>query len=477
MHNRLASMILLAALLGVAPTASEAEDEAAWTEIKTTEGAHEELAACRSLTILHERRVPVTTPWAWAGAALIFERAPGDTWALTWSHPEHSPKPRTIKPSKPGPQAFWLKALGTAGMLAAAPDPVGPNMLVVPTYAVALRVGKHTAWLVDSDMDGTLGSAGDGLVAPGSRTVAPWRAEIYTPLTGIRVRRTEGGGWEQTLLGVPYPENADHTAAWRLLQWKRQQCGLLPVAYKTELEPAIRLHADYCVENGYQGHVQDPKGKAYTKAGAVAGMQCVLGYEVKTVLEGIGQQFATLYHRNGLLQPGLTHTAMAVHRGVFGANVRDAADGPLKACILLYPPHGMEDVDLRFYVGGENPMPVANRLAGIQNLGTSVGLFAGPFEQQHSLTEKPQLSVAELIGAKRRVGSSFRLDLHYPGNIPNERVHFSNFGNVALTPPRPLEKKTTYRCRIRTPLPPGVTLPWGPAPAIFEHEWEFSTGP
>jgi hypothetical protein len=453
------------------PVARAAPKDAtlAWRTCKAREGVHAGLVDTRSLIVAHDHRVTLGTPFAVGDLSITFDRVEGDR--VTWSA---SPAGKGVLTRTPALLKVRVRERKYA--LSVRVDSGQDAVWVSSAWGVRFDVGREVAYLVDSDLDGRVPTPGDGYVAPESRTVGPWRAQAWTRADGVLLRRAEDGNWECATAPVPYPEHEDHTAAWRLLQWRRQQCGVLPVAYKAALEPGIRLHGEYCVANGYRGHHQDPTKKAYSPQGARSGAESVLGYGIETFVEGVEQQLATLYHRSGLLQPGLTHTGMALHRRVFGANVRDSVDGPLRANVVVVPPHGMESAPREFNPGGETPMPVANRLVGVARLGTSVGAYAGPMEHAQHLAERPSLRVTRLIGSKRKPGPSFRLDLYYPGKTPNPGVPRSNFGNVALTPPRPLEARTTYLCRIRIALPGGAKTALDEA-GPFEYEWEFTTGP
>jgi len=337
--------------------------------------------------------------------------------------------------------------------------PSNAGVLVGSAYGAALPLNKATGYVVDSDRDGVLGSAGDGLVAPESLTVGPWRGEAWSKKGGRRFRRKDDGAWEQKPIPLPHPVLADHAAAWCLLQWRRQQCGLLTVGDDLALEKAMRDHAEYAASSGVETHEEEPGHPRYTKAGDAAGRSSVIGWEETSILGGLSVQLATMYHRTRVLQPGLTHTALVLHKGVFMLNVFARRGGPLKDAILVYPPHGMANVLTRFHPPGESPMPTEDR-AGL--LGTAVNVFCETLILAEPPAKAPTLDLVK--GRKRKpVEGAF----HYPGHPPGTAAGSANRGNVSFVPSLPLRPRSDYACTTEVAMPNGAT---------FTYAWTFSTG-
>jgi hypothetical protein len=319
---------------------------------------------------------------------------------------------------------------------------------------------------VDSDLDGVLGSAGDGLVAPGARTVAPFAGEAWHADAAVALRRAEGaapGEWTVAPLPMPYPDRASHAAAWRLLNWRRQQVGVLPVVHDPALEDGLRRHASYCLRNSYRGHDEDPSRPGYTAEGAEAGRGAVLNYYFgpTSVLREMEIELATIYHRNQVLAGGLSRTALVLHEGMFGMRTTPDPDAPLAEAAVVFPPHGMEGAPRRFHPDGEIPAAWEGR---IRAPGTAVGLLLPAVYWNPDLPGPPILHL--VAGPKAEpVPSRF----HHPGRAPSG-VPRNNFGAVARIPEAPLAPSTLHRARVRIPLP---EIEGGGA---FEYEWEFTTG-
>ncbi|MDF1701643.1 MAG: hypothetical protein P1V36_10855, partial [Planctomycetota bacterium] len=337
--------------------------------------------------------------------------------------------------------------------------------LIAPDVGgLAIVLGKQRALLLDLDGDGVHGTPGDGYVAPGSRTAGPWCGEVWHAGGGLRIRGTSKTGFEQAPLVMPRPKDKDHTRAWCLLQWRRQQCGVRPVQYDRELEAAMIKHAEYLARHpGAPAHDEQPGTPGYSPEGARAGQNCIIGHGDTGALSALQMHLATLYHRTRPLQPGLTHTAIVFHRGVFLLNVFERRGGPLKGALLVYPPHGMEGVALRFHPHGENPMPVAGVKKGSHMLGTAVNVFSEPLRLAHTLAEEPTLAVFRPRKKARPLESHF----HFPGKPPAAKVGASNRGCVARIPKKPLRGKTRYVATTRIPLPDGT---------VFDYAWSFTTG-
>jgi hypothetical protein len=344
---------------------------------------------------------------------------------------------------------------------------VSPTGLVAPLVrGLRIPLGKQHALLLDLDRDDVFGSAGDGYVAPQSATAGPWCGEAWHAHGGLRIRGTSASGFESTPLLLPRPQDKDHCQAWCLLQWRRQQCGVLPVTYDLALEAAMVKHASYLARNGETTHSEDAARPGYSPEGAQAGENCILGFGDRSAYSALEMELATLYHRTRPLQPGLTHTAIVFHQGIFLLNVFQRRGGPLKDAVLVYPPHGMEDVPLRFHAHGENPMPVADVRRDAHTLGTAISLFSEPLRLAPSLPEVPILDVHRQRRGSRRTPKPLTTHFHYPGLPPGADVGASNRGCIARIPTQPLKPKSRYVATVNLVLPDG---------SRFAYAWGFRT--
>ncbi len=316
-----------------------------------------------------------------------------------------------------------------------------------------LRVpaGKALGFLVDCDLDGAFGGPGDGYVAPESRTVGPWR-----------YRWDASGGWERSPIELPHPADRDHSAAWCLLQWRRQQCGCLPLGYDHTLEDGMRKHAEYLARNGGEAHEEQPGKPGYTPEGARAASGCIIGHGDSSSYSAVEMHLATMYHRTRPLQPGLERTAMVFHKGRFLFDVFTHRGGPYEDALLVYPPHGMQGVRTTFHEQGESPMPVSGVKADGNGLGTAVNVFSEPLRTATSLPERPTLMLVSTKRRKAPVAGHF----HFPGEPPGARAGASNRGNVVLVPKRALRPRTRYAASTRIVLPGGTS---------FVYRWWFET--
>jgi hypothetical protein len=336
-------------------------------------------------------------------------------------------------------------------------------LVVASAQGAAVTLGTETAWIVDTDLDGVLGSPGDGLVAPGTRTVAPWTGEIWLRGAAWRLERPAEPGrveWSLAEVAMPYPDRADHAAAWRLVNAWRQRCGMAPVAYDSSLEDGIRKHAAYCRRNRYQGHHEEKDKPGYTPEGAKAGVTSVLNYPPwrESLIVQMDDLLHTLYHRSALMAGGLVRSALVQADGMFGMRVGQDDEAPHHLAPLVFPPHGMTGAPRMFHPPGENPPPF-DGFRRFQAYGTSVGVYSTNWIGMDELKFVPELVLEGPMGP---VQGHF----HYPGKVP-KGVPVDYLANVALTPLQPLLPETLYRVRAR------IAMPVGPP---FSYEWEFTTG-
>ena len=448
--------VLLTALWCSSP--ARAGDEA-WQPARVREGVFRELRDCRSPTVRHELRIDHSMEIGRARFTFGLDNNGKARLECTVGKKRRTHFMKAGKPAIINARLFG-KRYGFSARLSPERDAVW----IASAYGAQFRVGKDKAYVVDSDLDGELGTAADGYVAPGARTVSPWNGEAWTSTHALRLERLSQGAWRQASIPMPHPGDVDHGAAWRMLQWRRQQCGVLPVQHDPALEPAMRLHIDYMRSNDVTGHDELPGLPNYTREGAEAGMRCVIAGRVASCLDGLFAQLDTLYHRNSVLRPSLLKSAMVFHRGAFMMDVWKHTGGFLRQAIIAYPPHGMVNVRRRFHRGGEIPMPVPDTPPGGQRLGTAIGVYGVGLENRMDELADPQL-----LAASER-GEVIHGAFHYPFHDPGTGIGKSNHGAVALVPYESLHPNALVRCSVR------VTFKAEDGGSVFTYEWEFRTG-
>jgi len=454
-------LCLSTALARAAP--EEKQDTPTWQPIELLPTPPKSLTDHRSPVLASERSVPSGARIDIGSESIRLTLRTGGR-SVTWERLGRSPKGAKV----PGRGTLALPGLlalpdlgGRRYSVCVRAAPTANTLLVSSALGLDLPLRQGTGRLVDTDFDGLLGSAGDGYVAPASRTVGAWRGEGWTAQGGRRFRQREDGSWESAEIPPPHPGNADHAAAWSLLQWRRQQCGLHALAYGFALEDGMRKHAEYLAADDSEAHRENPANDRYSPEGDRAAKNCVIGFEEASTLSGLEMQFATLYHRSRPLQPGLTRTALVFHKGFFLLDVFSHRGGPLAKALLVYPPHGMQDVMLRFHRSGERPMPVPEEAARNTFLGTAINLFSEDLRLLESLPASPTIEATQ--GPRRKAVPGYA---HHPGHPPNTRVGLSNRGNVALVPSKPLKARSRYDCVAVVHLPGGTTI---------RYRWWFET--
>ncbi|MEX2213560.1 MAG: hypothetical protein WD768_05505 [Phycisphaeraceae bacterium] len=448
-----------------------AQDDAAldWRPVTGKGEPQRELIDCRSPIVAHEREVKPGEAWKFADHAFVFtldgERlivshtAPGATTAVK----------STVEP----PSWYVIEAFGGSYALSLRLSADGKMVHASSATGLAIPVGTRSAYIVDSDMDGTLGSKGDGVVVPGSRTIGPLQQvmPIYSPVESIALRRHERDGWQMAELAMPRPKERDHSSAWRLLQWHRQASGLLPLKYDEALERGMKLHIDYLVRNNRYSHYQDPRLPGYSEEGARAGLASVIGKLKKSHVDGIGSQLTSLFHRSSCLGPELETSAMVLDRTHFMCSTKMHVQGPLRGSPLVYPAHGMTEVPCEFNIAGESPLPFEGEAANNRR-GTAIGVRFAQLYYARSLPSPPTLTLA----ARPRGGQwhEVKCDLYYPGQTPRSAgVPGSYLGHVAVIPKQFLAPRTLHRARVVMVLPKSAATQ-GEA-KVFAYEWEFTT--
>lgn len=461
-------MILASALVRAEAPATEP----AWKPLTAKAAVQEGSLRVRSPIVAHERAVKFGEEWKLDQNVIVFAHV-GKSLSVTIRPP--APAAERKSACKDSAQTLVkLKAFGQDYGFWVRLDPDPEHARVSSAFGLRLPFGRDAAYLLDSDFDGALGSANDGVVVPGSRTAGPVQrpvTRIWTPEDAIEVRKNADGTWSVATLPMPRPEDRDHSAAWRYLLWQRQACGLLPPDYHPELEGPMRAHADYLATNKTFGHTETPGSPGYSKEGDEAGKSCLLGWGSRTCLAGVQGQLNTLFHRSGALSPEMSGSAVMLSEGTFLLSWSKIASSALAGRVLVYPPHGMTNVPCRSELASEMPCPVDDK-AGRQ-FGTAVGIYAASLQFATSLPEKPTLTLVPL-DAKGNAGPAVEGEFHYPGHGAGGSKDYN--GNVALIPGSPLRPETLYRASINVLLPsrPGATARQDFAP--FTCEWEFETG-
>ncbi|MDJ0521313.1 MAG: hypothetical protein QNJ90_04490 [Planctomycetota bacterium] len=448
-----------ALLLGGAPVAADSP----WKAVRLKAAEPGELDDLQSPLFATEMRVRGAEPVRIGGERFVLEPGPEagrGRWTRIDSNSKKDKRTRTGTFRVPGTLTLSTAIDGPYHLMVRAEE---GGWVLRSRMGMRVPVGRVFGYLLDCDLDGELGSSGDGYVAPMSRTVGPWSGEAWHLLEGRRYRKDDQGGWEHAPVELPHPADRDHSRTWCLLQWTRQQCGCLPLGYDASLEDGMRKHAAYLARHGGEAHAEDPAKPGYTPEGERAAKSSIIGHGDTSMFSAMKMHLATMYHRTRPLQPGLMRTAMVFHQGTFLFDVFTHRGGPQKDALLVFPPHGAANVRVRFHEQGESPMPVVGVPADGNRLGTAVNVFSEPLRTATKLASRPRLTL-------RRDGRRTRpLEgrLQYPGHAPSARAGISNRGSVAFIPVAPLRSRSRYRAEARIVLPGG---------AVFDYRWWFETG-
>lgn len=432
-------------------------------------GPLEALADVRSPNVAHEVRCTLPARIVCAGRALSLAAGRGGQLVAT-AGPERSTGATDTEvlptPKVPGLVTFAFHGAERYGV-AVRRDPSTGDLLVGSAYGAAVKLGSATGYVVDSDRDGVLGTAGDGVVVPGCRTVAPWCGELWAP-EGAVALASSGFAKPPTASPIPMPRpaDADHSAAWRRLEWRRQQVAVRPVAYDAGYEADMLAHAAYVVRNGGGlTHDETPGAPGYSAAGAIAGIACSIG-KASTCVEGLEEQMRTLFHRHACLNARMERSTLVLQDGIWLLRVHGAESPRLSADVVVFPSHGMTDVAPAFLRGGENPMPLAvpNRTP----LGLAIGARHASWGRGPTPTA-PSLGLVALSSAGRTEPFTAGV-LAAPGRAPAGIDLYDRQGLVAFVATTALAPATTYRATLVVP------RPGADEPTPFAYEWEFTTG-
>lgn len=417
----------------------------------------------------HERAVEPGEPWTLGGLELIFTVA-DDTLTVTTT--DEAGRTQRLAATDRWPALVKARAFGMDYGLSVRRGDAEGTLRV--SSATGIRLGRGVGYLVDSDLDGTLGSKGDGVVVSGSKTVAPLpkgRVDVWTRRGANAFRRDKDGGWEMAVLPPPKPDHAAHTKAWNHWMWHRQAAGLWPLRYEPDLEGPMQKHIDYLQENNAYSHWQDPRKPGYSKEGARAGATSVIGNLKSSYFDAIDSQLTTLFHRSSVLAPELEASAMVWDRKMFMASTGAKNRGALRDAPLVYPGHGMGLVPCEFNIAAEAPAPFDGQLGDNQR-GPAVAVRFAALRYALRLPEEPTFTLHEVRDGQR--GNPVPCSLYYPGKTPKVRGASRYYlGHIALIPQQFLKPHTTYEASIDVLAPDkaGKGAKW----ERFTYTWRFHT--
>ena len=248
-----AALALAVLALGAGPAyAKKTPPSAAPVAVVSPPGPLESLLDVRSPNVANEVRIRVPGRIVCAGRVLRFEGRP-DRPVASAGPEEGTGAPDTEvlgAPRIPGLVTFAFHGAERYGV-AVRRDASTGELLVGSAYGAIVKLGSGTGYVIDCDRDGVLGTPGDGVVVPGCRTIAPWCGELWTPDGAVTLSSTElAKAPTAAPIAMPHPEDADHAAGWRHLQWRRQQVAVRPVVYDATYEADVRAHCEYVALNG-----------------------------------------------------------------------------------------------------------------------------------------------------------------------------------------------------------------------------------
>jgi len=448
-------------------------NDAAWRPIDAEPGPVFDLLDTRSPVIPHDRVVARGEVFACLGREITFsEQAATGRLAVTVAADDAAGLPGVSRVLADLPAVLRFDTAAGGYAVSVSPEPDG-GVRVASAWGLAVPVGRAVGYVVDSDLDRTLGGPGDGVIVPGSRTVGPWPAappvELWSPDAAVEVAET-GAGWAARPAVLP-GGGGDRglVAGWRFWMAHRQAAGLLPLVYDPALEAGMLKHAAYVDANDAYGHGEDPRKPGYSREGATAGMTSVIGGLKRSYVDGMDSQLRTLFHRRSCLAPELAGSAMVLHKTIFMASTRVHVAGPLRGKPLVYPAHGMVGVPCGFNIAGEVPMPAPGPRE-FNKLGFAVGVYLPQWRRRAALSGEVAFTLTRLSDRGRP--TPVRGAVYHPGNVPDVRGVQRDYGGlVAFIPAAHLAPNRTYEAHLRAPIdgPAGRAI-W------FEYRWRFTTG-
>ena len=350
------------------------------------------------------------------------------------------------------------------------------GLLVASATGIEVRGNARLAWVLDLDLDGEfLELREDGLLHASSGTVGTFDGLVCFPELRVRLEVVEG---ESRMVPVE-EESLEAASAANLLGFHRQVAGLPGVEWDPSLDEGCARHAEYVLMNwnvSFNHHTEDPENAYHTAEGARAAAGSLFGYDA-SLPETVVSNLDIVYHRRGLLQPGLRRIGFGSHSGTGPSggtyrtpgriNVLDVFAG-LDASVeygrpIPWPAAGQSEVPLEFN-GLEQPFPLPPQVEK-QGHGYPITLLFD-YDDQVEQAELRLFVVDEDQETTEVPGWSFGpgAELQSDGTYAYAYRRNSNIGHFISE--SPLEPKTTYRAVCEFTIR-------GRADVL---EWSFRTG-
>lgn len=414
-------------------------DALKWEDVKEQPKAHNELLDCRSPVLPHEQSLDYGKTFELFGHKLTFSESRGKVSVEQLEPGARRPRNRSLR--LPCMLTLDMPAGGDYG-LSVRERTGGGGVVIGCAWGIELKVGKDNVYLVDSDLDGTLGTDGDGIVVGGARTVAVWSDTLWSGSGGIMLRKHEGK-WQTAELPAP----GDRVAASALAQlnWRRQQAGLTPVKVASDLVPGLEAHCEFCAKHKECARDEESGAAGFSEAGKKAALHGAFMAGARDGADAIDRMLASSRTRYALLDPGLRASAFVIRNGVFGLDTATLTGGPHSRRVAVWPPHGMtsltatNDKDAEQFRGADAPT----------GAGLAVGV-AGAAVPEAKSGDGVELTLAALD----RRGQA----------APLKGDAFRAPGLALFSPTAALPSRSVIRARLTLPGKPGLV-----------YEWEFST--
>jgi uncharacterized protein YkwD len=239
----------------------------------------------------------------------------------------------------------------------------------------------------------------------------------------------------------------------------RAAVGLPPVTLDATLSKGCMEHANYMRLNkdsdalvGLNAHVQRPRLRGASAAGAACGKSADLFFGVSDLEIAVDGWMATLYHRRPILSPTLER---------IGVGYSKLRDGSYMAALMFvdsnsidvkgkwpveYPTDAQSDVPLEFGDEVPNPVPGGGRA------GHPVTIQFPPYEK--------------ITGVRARLTDERGKDVaFYLSDPEHPATSFGQYGVISLIPTLPLRPKSRYDVR--------VDAAWNGKPGTWR--WSFTT--
>ncbi|MGE0432635.1 MAG: hypothetical protein AB7K09_08415 [Planctomycetota bacterium] len=445
-----------------------------WTTLRRFEGAPmPALVDFRSTTVAHETVVPLDKEWELFGHKLTFSLTRG---RLKYEHLEPGKDRAKSKSINRLPVVVELgREDANSYMIALRTNQKGDTLFVSSAWGTTVRVGRDQVFVVDSDRDGKLGSQGDGVIVPGSKTVAPFGNEIWTAsgAIGIRYRKTEAD-WQTC--DLPMPKNdPDHAAAWHLLNWRRQMAGVPALRFEDDekVEATMVAHAKYAMRYGTEERKEDTALAGASTDSAAVAKQCITLLGARSCVDGIDQLFTMAYARSEVLSGALTRTTMLLEGSALIINTQKYTKGALRPVPVVWPPHGLTDLPRGFRKVGETPMPLPVPADG-NALGIVIGANVDTLSSVTELVPAPKITLE--TPDDRGALSPVAGQMVVPGARPEDaKVPKHNYGNFWFVPERTFPGATEFHASVTITFPSGTLCAGAQQGNVFTYEWSFRT--